>query len=190
MWKRREEELPARPSSPPVPEPVREAPPPPPAKPSEPELPRGVAAIGKSVKIKGQIFSREDLYLDGEVEGTIEVPEHRLTVGPHGRLQASVKAREVVVLGSVNGNVEAAEKIDIRKEAKLVGDIKTGRIIIEDGAYFKGSIDIVREQPKAQAPQQPARGPAPPAQPAPSAPPGAAVQQASAAPNPSGDPKR
>jgi cytoskeletal protein CcmA (bactofilin family) len=133
-------------------------PPPAPAKTGE-ELPRGVAAIGKSVIIKGQILSREDLYLDGEMEGTVDVPEHRLTIGPHGKLQAGIKAREVVVLGSVNGNVEAGERIDIRKDARLVGDIKTGRIIIEDGAYFKGSIDIVKtETPKP--------APAPRAQPA------------------------
>lgn len=100
--------------------------------------------IGKSVMIKGQIFSREDLTIDGEVDGSVELHEHRLTVGPNGKLQAGVKAREVVVLGTIHGNVEASDKIDIRKDAKLVGDIKTSRIVIEDGAYFKGSIDIVR----------------------------------------------
>ena len=119
---------------------------PPPPRPAEPEAPRGVASIGKSVVIKGQIFSREDLFLDGEIEGTVEVPENRLTIGPHGKLQASIRAREVVVLGVVQGNVEAGERIDIRKESRLVGDIKTGRIIIEDGAYFKGSIDIVKPE--------------------------------------------
>jgi cytoskeletal protein CcmA (bactofilin family) len=76
----------------------------------------------------------------------VEVPENRLTVGPHGKLQATIRAREVVVLGVVQGNVEASERIDIRKDSKLVGDIKTGRIIIEDGAYFKGSIDIVKAE--------------------------------------------
>jgi cytoskeletal protein CcmA (bactofilin family) len=182
MWKRREDETPSRPPVPPAPEPVREPAPAPPARPSEPEIPRGVAAIGKSVKIKGQIFSREDLYLDGEIEGTVEVPENRVTIGPHGRLQASVKAREVVVLGTVNGNVEASEKIDIRKEARLVGDIKTGRIVIEDGAYFKGSIDIVREAPKPQG-AQPARTATPPVQP------GAPGPQATS-PAPPADPKR
>jgi cytoskeletal protein CcmA (bactofilin family) len=105
---------------------------------------RGHAVIGKSVMIKGQIFSREDLTIDGEIDGSVELHEHRLTVGPHGKLQARVKAREVVVLGTVHGNVEASDKIDIRKGAKLVGDIKTARIVIEDGAYFKGSIDIAR----------------------------------------------
>ncbi len=107
---------------------------------------RGPAIIGKSVMIKGQIFSREDLTIDGEIDGSVELHEHRLTVGPNGKLQAGVKAREVVVLGTIHGNVEAADKIDIRKDARLVGDIKTARIVIEDGAYFKGSIDIARPE--------------------------------------------
>jgi cytoskeletal protein CcmA (bactofilin family) len=117
---------------------------------------RGPAVIGKSVMIKGQIFSREDLTIDGEVDGAVELQEHRLTVGPHGKLQAGVKAREIVVLGTIHGNVEASDKIDIRKDAKLVGDIKTARIVIEDGAYFKGSIDIARPEigKPAPAPQK------------------------------------
>ena len=114
---------------------------------------RGPAIIGKSVMIKGQIFSREDLTIDGEIDGSVELHEHRLTVGPNGKLQAGVKAREVVVLGTIHGNVEASDKIDIRKDAKLVGDIKTARIVIEDGAYFKGNIDIVRAEAPRQAPQ-------------------------------------
>jgi len=118
---------------------------------------RGAAVIGKSVMIKGQIVSREDLTVDGEVEGTVELQEHRLTVGPHGKVRADIKAREIVVLGNVYGNVEVADKIEIRKDAKLVGDIKTARIVIEDGAYFKGSTDIVRPEPKpAQAVPKPA----------------------------------
>jgi cytoskeletal protein CcmA (bactofilin family) len=121
---------------------------------------RGPAIIGKSVMIKGQIFSREDLTIDGEVDGSVELHEHRLTVGPNGKLQAGVKAREVVVLGTIHGNVEASDKIDIRKDAKLVGDIKTSRIVIEDGAYFKGSIDIVRAEAKTSAAATP-KAPAP-----------------------------
>ncbi len=105
--------------------------------------------------IKGQIFSREDLTIDGEIDGSVELHEHRLTVGPNGKLQAGVKAREVVVLGTIHGNVEASDKIDIRKDAKLVGDIKTARIVIEDGAFFKGSIDIARpEAARTPAPSQ------------------------------------
>ena len=115
---------------------------------AEPDAQRsGSATIGKAVKIVGQIFSREDLYVDGDVEGTIELLEHKLTVGPNGKVQAAVKAREVVALGTIQGNVEAHERLEIRKDAKLVGDIRTARIIIEDGAYFKGSIDIVKPEP-------------------------------------------
>src|SRR5579871_4519251 len=114
------------------------------------------AVLGKSVIVKGQILSREDLTIDGEVEGTVELQEHRLTVGPNGKVRASVKARELVVLGTIHGNVETTDKIDIRKEAKLVGDIKTARIVIEDGAYFKGNIDITRaETSRTQAGPKP-----------------------------------
>ncbi len=122
----------------------------------------GQAVLGKSVIVKGQIHSREDLTIDGEVEGTVELQEHRLTVGPNGRVTASVKAREIVVLGTIHGNVETTDKIDIRKDAKLVGDIKTARVVIEDGAYFKGNIDIVRAEAPRQAP-----APAPKPQPQP-----------------------
>lgn len=119
----------------------------------EPESRGGSATIGKAVKIVGQIYSKEELYVDGDLEGTLEALENKLTVGPNGTVHASVKAREVVVLGTIQGNVEAAEKIEIRKDAKLVGDIRTARIIIEDGAYFKGSIDIVKDAKGAQKPQ-------------------------------------
>src|SRR5947199_2680390 len=162
MWnnKRKEEDYTPRPAStPPVsPEPKKEAIPlsTAPLRSNDFEPARGSASIGKSVTIKGQIFSREDLVVDGEIEGAIELNDHRLTVGPNGRVRAGIKAREIVVLGSIDGNVEALDKIDIRKDAKLVGDIKTARIVIEDGAYFKGSIDIVKtdapkQQPRPQA---------------------------------------
>jgi cytoskeletal protein CcmA (bactofilin family) len=127
----------------------------------------GAAAIGKSVIVKGQIYSREDLYVDGEIEGTVEVQEHRLTVGPNGKVKATIKARDVIVRGTVHGNIEAGDKVDIRKEAKVVGDLRTTRIVVEDGAYFKGAVDIVRQevtrkppeskpapQPKPEAPRQ------------------------------------
>jgi cytoskeletal protein CcmA (bactofilin family) len=135
----------------------------------EPEsrvLPTGSATLGKNVSIKGQIFSREDLTIDGEVDGTVECHEHRLTIGPNARVQAQagLKAREIVIYGSIQGNVEAADKIDIKKEAKLVGDIKTSRIMIEDGAYFKGSIDITKSTQQARPPAPaavPAASPAP-----------------------------
>ncbi len=180
MWnKPRREEEPARPLSP-------TGPSAPPAAPSfaepkkeattmssmpggrfEPEKSSGGSAtIGKAVKIIGQIHSKEDLFVDGDVEGTVESPEHKLTVGPNGTVHATVKAREVVALGSIQGNVEATERIEIRKDAKLIGDIRTARIVIEDGAYFKGSIDIVKPEPAKVSmprPQQggPASAPAP-----------------------------
>jgi cytoskeletal protein CcmA (bactofilin family) len=108
--------------------------------------------IGKSVKVVGQIFTKEDLYVDGDVEGTIESQENKVTIGPNGRVQASIRAREVIILGQVQGNVETSDKVDIRKDAKLVGDIVAARISIEDGALFKGSIDIKKPEVKATAP--------------------------------------
>src|SRR5437660_5499504 len=164
MWNKRREEEPERPvPAPVVPraavfEPKKEGTPVtsmPPAR-FEPENRGGSATIGKAVKIAGQIYSREDLYVDGEVEGTVEVMEHKLIIGPNGTVKATVKAREVVALGSISGNVEATERIEIRKDAKLVGDLKTARITIEDGAYFKGSIDIVKPEP-VKAPGKPAQ---------------------------------
>ena len=146
----------------------------------EPEAtsPRGSAALGKNVTVKGQIFAREDLTIDGEVEGTVECQEHRLTIGPNARVQAGLKAREIIIHGSIQGNVDATDKIDIKKEAKLVGDIKTSRIVIEDGAYFKGSIDISKA---AAASPKPAGPPTQPVQPAASS-----TTSAAATPTPAG----
>ena len=170
MWNKRREEEPPRPFIPPSPAPV--APNPIEAKKEvtpvsstpigrfEPENRVSAATVGKAVKIVGQIYSKEDLYVDGEIEGTVEALEHKLTIGPHGTVHAGIKAREVVALGNITGNVEASDKIEIHKEAKLVGDIRTSRIIIEDGAYFKGSIDIVKPEP-AKAPAKPAAAPVP-----------------------------
>jgi cytoskeletal protein CcmA (bactofilin family) len=154
MWNRRKEEEPVtKPySAPPRPAEVAKEGIPMstlPSRASEPafESHRGSGAmIGKSVVIKGQIYSREDLTIDGEVEGMVELPEHRLTVGPNGKVMAGITARELIVMGTVHGNVQTADKLEIRKEAKLVGDIKTARVVIEDGAYFKGNIDIVRSE--------------------------------------------
>jgi cytoskeletal protein CcmA (bactofilin family) len=142
----------------------------------EPSLPRSSsAALGKNVTVKGQIFAREDLTIDGEVEGTVECQEHRLTIGPNARVQAGLKAREIIIQGSIQGNVDATDKIDIKKEAKLVGDIKTSRIVIEDGAYFKGSIDISKSTP-IKPPQPPPAQSAPAAAPTPAAAPAAAAK--------------
>jgi cytoskeletal protein CcmA (bactofilin family) len=112
-----------------------------------PRLPlqeRGSAVIGKGVTIKGQIFSHEDLTINGEVEGSVELQEHRLTIGERGNVRADVTAHEVVVLGSIHGNIEASEKIEIRKQASITGDIRAARIEAEDGAYLKGNVDTGR----------------------------------------------
>ena len=101
-----------------------------------------VAHIGKSVVLKGEISGSEDLYLDGQVEGSVELRNHNLTIGPNGHVKANINAKEVVIQGKVDGNVAASERVELRKSAVLVGDIVTQRIVIEDGAYFKGGIDI------------------------------------------------
>ena len=107
-----------------------------------------VAHIGKSVLVKGELSGSEDLYLDGEVEGSIELKDHSLVVGPHGRVRAHINARDVTVHGKVDGNVKGTERVELKKSAVLVGDIYTQRIIIEDGAFFKGAIDIQKEGAK------------------------------------------
>ena len=155
MWNKKEEPPAPRPAvappaqAAPVPE-IRKEPVPVSSTPYRvPEAdPRNTATIGKAVKIVGQIFTKEDLYVDGDVEGTIESQDNKVTVGPNGRVQAGIKAREVVILGQVKGNVEAADKVDIRKDARLEGDIVSARISIEDGALFKGSIDIRKVETK------------------------------------------
>jgi len=100
------------------------------------------AVIGKGVVVKGQIQSREDLTIQGEVEGSIEISGHRLTIDGQGNVRAGVKARTVEVQGSIEGQVEAMDKVYIRKGAKFVGDIRSGGIIIEDGGYIKGKVDL------------------------------------------------
>jgi cytoskeletal protein CcmA (bactofilin family) len=104
-----------------------------------------LAHIGKSVLIKGELSGSEDLYLDGEVEGSVDLKQNSLTVGPNGRVRANIRAREVIVHGKVEGNIQGDEKVELKKSAVLVGDISTQRITIEDGAYFKGAIDIQKE---------------------------------------------
>ena len=105
------------------------------------------AVIGPSMTIKGEIRSREELLVDGEVEGLLE-SQSLLTVGPNGKVRGNIKARQVAIFGSVRGNVEVTEKIAIREQGSLIGDIKGAGISIDDGSYFKGSIDIVRPEPK------------------------------------------
>ncbi len=105
-----------------------------------------VASIGKSVLIKGELSGSEDLYLDGEVEGSVDLHDHSLIVGPNGRVRANIHARDVVIHGKVDGNVYGNERVELKKSAILMGDISTQRIVIEDGAYFKGAIDITKKE--------------------------------------------
>jgi len=100
------------------------------------------ATIGKSLVVKGEVTGSESLYIDGKVEGAINLPGNRVTVGRNGQVAANIVAREVVVLGKVRGNCQASDRVDIRSEGSLTGDVIAARISIEDGAFFKGGIDI------------------------------------------------
>jgi cytoskeletal protein CcmA (bactofilin family) len=122
-----------------------------PIAPQQPAAPaRQKAIIGPSMHIKGEIRSDEELVVDGEVEGIVESGS-LLTIGRNGKLRANIRAKEVIIFGSVKGNIEAIERLAIREQGSLVGDIKTATISIDDGAYFKGSIDISRPEPKVTA---------------------------------------
>ena len=109
-----------------------------------PPLARDAARIGKSVVIKGELTSSEDLMVDGLVEGKIELREHVLTIGPHGKVKAQVFAKTVVVQGEVRGNIMATERVDIRDAGSVEGDLSAPRVAIADGAHFRGSIDMQR----------------------------------------------
>jgi cytoskeletal protein CcmA (bactofilin family) len=107
------------------------------------------AHIGKSVVIKGELSGSEDLYVDGNVEGNIELRNHSLTVGPNGSVKANVSAKAVVVQGKLEGTVTASERVELRKSAVVSGDVVTQRIAIEEGAFLKGKVDIQKEAGKA-----------------------------------------
>jgi cytoskeletal protein CcmA (bactofilin family) len=100
------------------------------------------ATIGKSLVIKGEVTGSESLYIDGRVEGSINLAGNRVTVGRNGVVAANINAREIVVLGKVRGNLTASDRVDIRSDGSLTGDVVAARISIEDGAFFKGGIDI------------------------------------------------
>ena len=102
----------------------------------------GMILIGKSFMIKGQVSCDGDLYIDGQVEGSVDPKGHRLTIGPDGRLKANVNARAVVVRGKLEGNIQASERVDLKQSAIVVGDIVTQTISIESGANIKGSIEV------------------------------------------------
>ena len=111
-----------------------------------------VGHIGKSVVIRGELTGNEDLYLDGEIEGNINLRDHKLVIGPNGKIKASITARDVVVHGRVEGNVFASERVELKRACSLTGDVNTQRIVIEDGAFFKGAIDIKEQkEPKVDA---------------------------------------
>jgi cytoskeletal protein CcmA (bactofilin family) len=109
------------------------------------------ATIGKSLVVKGEVTGSESLYIDGKVEGAINLPGNRVTVGRNGQVSANINAREIVVLGKVRGNMTASDRVDIRSEGSLTGDVTAQRISIEDGAFFKGGIDIRKPGNEAKA---------------------------------------
>ncbi len=102
--------------------------------------------LGQTVVLRGELSANEDLLIEGQFEGTISLEEHCLTVGASGQVKAEIRARQVVILGAVAGNVVAREKVEIRRSGHVVGDLKAGAVAIEEGAYFRGSIDILREE--------------------------------------------
>ncbi len=110
------------------------------------------AHIGKSVVIKGELSGSEDLYVDGTVEGTILLQDNSLVIGPNGQVRANVNAKGVVVQGKLEGNIRASDRAELRKTAVAIGDIVTQRVAIEDGAYFKGRVDIQKETAKPNSP--------------------------------------
>lgn len=151
MWKRDEAVRPAsgQPTAAPQPAALMAGPPSPQA---SHHMEKDIVNIGKSVVIKGELNGSEDLTIEGHVEGTIQLRDHVLTIGPNGRIKAQVFAKAVIVLGEVTGNVSASEKVDIRDNGSVDGDIVAPRVAIAEGAHFRGSVDMQR---KGAAPAQP-----------------------------------
>ena len=155
MWKRDEAVRPpagGQPAAQPQPAPAATA-----ATPNRPEssqkLERDIVNIGKSVVIKGELNGSEDLTIEGQVEGTIQLRDHILTIGPNGKIKAQIFAKAVIVLGSVTGNVTASEKVDIRDNGSVDGDIISPRVAIAEGAHFRGSVDMQRKAGATEAPK-------------------------------------
>lgn len=118
------------------------------------------ATIGRTLVIKGELSASEALYIDGRIEGKISMPDHRVTVGRNGVVQANINAREVVVMGKVTGNIECTDRVDIRSEGSVAGDVSTLRISIEDGALVKGGIEVrsgEQKHNKAQSKPEPSK---------------------------------
>jgi cytoskeletal protein CcmA (bactofilin family) len=148
-----------------TPEPVRPAPPAP-AFEAQNRVAAAAAAdqatVGKGLYIKGEISGSESLFIDGKIEGSINLPGNRVTIGRNGQVAASITAREIVILGKVRGNLNATDRVDIRAEGALTGDVTAARISIEDGAFFKGGIELRKSDakptattPAAEAPKAP-----------------------------------
>ena len=150
MWKRDEAVKPSAPAPAPAQQPVSTAPAP---QPETRRIERDVVNIGKSVVIKGELNGSEDLTIEGHVEGKIELKDHVLTIGPNGRIKAQVLAKSVIVLGEVNGNVTATEKVDIRDGGSVDGDIVSPRVAIAEGAHFRGTVDMQRKSTGQQQSQ-------------------------------------
>jgi len=126
---------------------------------SNPNVPKTVTApvdqatIGRTLVIKGEVSGSESLYIDGRIEGKVTMPESRVTIGRNGKVDASITAREVVVMGKVTGNIECSDRVDIRAEGSVHGDISTARISVEDGAALKGGIQVRSDGKKHEQPQ-------------------------------------
>jgi cytoskeletal protein CcmA (bactofilin family) len=168
MWKRDDAVRPPSgpPAAPQPPQPAQAVPPPPRAETGQ-FMEKDNVNIGKSVVIKGELNGSEDLTIEGQVEGTIELRDHVLTIGPNGKIKAQVFAKSVIVLGEVSGNVTATEKVDIREKGSVDGDIISPRVAIAEGAHFRGSVDMQRKG--ATTPAQAAKPAAPAAPPQPAA---------------------
>src|SRR5579863_6218917 len=113
------------------------------------------ATIGRSLVIKGEVTGSECLYIDGRVEGTINIADDRVTIGRNGSVVANIDAKEVVIMGSVKGNIQCSDRLDIRSEGSLIGDVVSQRISVEDGALVKGSVKVHTAQPKSGTTEQP-----------------------------------
>ena len=156
MWKRDEAVKPTSQPTPAAPVASNVQPSAPVTQQAEPRrIERDLVNIGKSVVIKGELSGSEDLTIEGHVEGKIELKDHLLTIGPNGRIKAQVFAKTVIVLGEVNGNVSASEKVEIRDGGSVDGDIVSPRVAIAEGAHFRGSVDMQRTAAKPGQPGQP-----------------------------------
>jgi cytoskeletal protein CcmA (bactofilin family) len=162
MWKRDEAVRPASGQPAAAPQPPAPAPAGAPGPRSEMShhMEKDIVNIGKSVVIKGELNGSEDLTIEGHVEGTIQLRDHVLTIGPNGRIKAQVFAKSVIVLGEVTGNVTASEKVDIRDNGSVDGDIVSPRVAIAEGAHFRGSVDMQRKGGPAQAAKPSQQAPA------------------------------